>query len=85
MAIMSKQKQRWTADRIASLRERRGETLAAFANHFRLGEGSVRKWENGRGRPTGAATIVLDILEAIMDDEQPDLLELLSLDGAAAV
>lgn len=60
----------WTGDRIKELRKGRGETQEEFAKHFRSNVGTVRIWEQDKGQPSGAATVLLDQMEAGTFDER---------------
>lgn len=52
----------WTPDRIRAVRKALGQTQEQFAVHFRLHPEAIRTWEQGRGNPSGPATVILDQL-----------------------
>lgn len=54
----------WTSVRVKAVRRSLGETQEQFATHFRLHPESIRTWEQGRGNPSGPATVILEQLEA---------------------
>lgn len=54
---------RWTPARIRALRHAMDESQEEFCRHFRVTPEAVRIWEQGRGRPSGPATVILDALE----------------------
>lgn len=53
----------WTPERVRAVRKALGETQDQFARRFRLHPESIRTWEQGRGRPSGPASIILEQLE----------------------
>lgn len=54
----------WTADRIRTLRRRLGLTQEGFARRLNVTLDSVRRWEQGRSKPSPMAEHLLDVLEA---------------------
>jgi DNA-binding transcriptional regulator YiaG len=54
----------WTPARIKALRERYGEKQEEFARRFRITVHTLRFWEQGQGKVSGPATVILDQLEA---------------------
>lgn len=62
--------QRWTPERIRSLRHARGETQEEFAKHFRMTVQSVRVWEQDKGEPSGPVTVILDHLSEMVPAAQ---------------
>jgi DNA-binding transcriptional regulator YiaG len=52
----------WSPERIKGLRAALGESQEEFADHFRVTVDAVRTWEQGKGRPSGPVTIILDQL-----------------------
>lgn len=52
----------WNAARIKKLRAMYGETQEQFAKRFRVSVDSLRFWEQGKGEPSGPATVILDQL-----------------------
>jgi len=53
---------RWTAARVAALRERLGLSQAAFARELGVRQQTVSEWETGRYAPRGASARILGIL-----------------------
>lgn len=53
----------WTPDRVKAVRKSLGQTQEQFAVHFRLHPEAIRTWEQGRGNPSGPATVILEQLE----------------------
>lgn len=49
---------------IRAVRERSGMTQSQFAATFGIGVGTLRKWEQGVRRPSGAAKSLLLVMEA---------------------
>lgn len=62
---------RWTASRIIALRERHGETQAAFALRLNIETVTLQKWEQGKGRPSGCCRRVLDSIEEAIEKVFP--------------
>ncbi len=60
----------WTPERIRDLRRRYGETQDEFAHRFRVSIQSVQTWEQGKGEPSGPATVIMDQLEAALTQAQ---------------
>lgn len=60
---MAKKPMRWTPEKIRDLRRRYGETQDDFRLRLGVTVTSLAGWEQGRGRPTGSAQLLLDRLE----------------------
>jgi putative transcriptional regulator len=48
---------------VAKLRERIGMTRSQFARRFGFPLGTLRHWERGDRQPSGAALVLLNVLE----------------------
>jgi putative transcriptional regulator len=59
----------WTKDRIRDLRKAFGETQEEFAKRFRVSVNTLQWWEQGKGKPIGPATVILDQLAAEVAEE----------------
>lgn len=57
----------WTPEKIRALRKGYGESQDDFSRRFRLTVDGYRLWEQGRGFPSGPATVVLDRLQEDLD------------------
>lgn len=53
----------WSAERIAALRKRLGDTQEDFAARIGVTFVSVNRWENGHAKPSKLAVQVLERLE----------------------
>jgi putative transcriptional regulator len=52
------------ADDVRGIRVRSGMTQQQFAETFGIGLGTLRKWESGERRPSGAAKSLLQVMQA---------------------
>lgn len=55
--------QEYTPDKIISIRKKFRLSQAALASIFNISPSTVRKWEHGNKKPTGASRKLLDIME----------------------
>jgi putative transcriptional regulator len=63
---------------IYAIRQRAGWTQEQFANALGIPPNTLRRWEQGRKRPSGAARALLRLIEL-----RPELLESLAEAGEA--
>lgn len=56
----------WDSEAIKALRADYEETQEVFARRLRVHPDALRKWEQGRGTPSGPAQVVLDVLRAVL-------------------
>lgn len=52
---------------ITALRRRLGYTQEEFARIFQVAPATIRNWEQGRRKPSGAAPSLLKVIEAMPD------------------
>lgn len=55
---------------VAGIRKRSGLTQREFAARYMLSVGLLQEWEQGRRRPSGAARVLLMVI-----DREPDAVE----------
>uniref|UniRef100_UPI00397AAB6C helix-turn-helix domain-containing protein n=1 Tax=Salmonella sp. SAL04284 TaxID=3159862 RepID=UPI00397AAB6C len=58
-------------EKVKALRKALGEDQEDFARHFRLTVEAIRIWEQGKGTPSGPATVILDQLQEHVLQRQP--------------
>ncbi|MGD9713780.1 MAG: helix-turn-helix domain-containing protein [Thermomicrobiales bacterium] len=63
----------WTKESLKKLREQYCHTQEEWAERIRVNPETIRRWEQGRGKPPGPATVILDLLAVIagMSPEGP--------------
>jgi DNA-binding transcriptional regulator YiaG len=74
MSSKRSKRKMWTPEKIKQLRELYQETQVQFADRLGVGLGTLRFWEQDKGRPTGSALKLLDRLEEDLQNgriEQP--------------
>lgn len=64
MDTMSEKKQAWTPRRIELLRKRLGLTQAEAAERVGVTRRQWAAWEGGTRKPSGPATVLLDLLDS---------------------
>lgn len=62
---------KWTPKRIRRLRDHLNETQKQFARRLRVNVNTLRCWEQGKGEPSGPATMVLDLIQLSRPREIP--------------
>ncbi len=55
--------QEYSPEKIVSIRKKFSLSQAALASIFNISPSTVRKWEQGNKKPTGASRKLLDIIE----------------------
>lgn len=55
--------QKYTPDKIVSIRKKFSLSQAALASIFNISTSTVQKWEQANKKPTGASKKLLDIIE----------------------
>jgi DNA-binding transcriptional regulator YiaG len=70
LGLRRRVKMKWSGEKVKELRRARGETQEEFAKHFRSNIGTIQTWEQDKGKPSGAATVLLDQMEAGTFDER---------------
>lgn len=60
----------WTPERVRELRRKYRENQADFARRFRVSIQAVQTWEQGKGDPSGPVTVILDTLEAALEESE---------------
>lgn len=63
MLRKEKKKMRWTPEKIVALRRAYGELQTEFHKRVGVSVTSLSMWEQGHGKPSGAAQLLLDRLE----------------------
>ena len=63
-------KQMWTGDKVKALRSRFSETQQQFADRLGVSFQAVSWWEKDRGRPSGPAEKLLNILKEQLDSDK---------------